>query len=396
MKGPSERDFLAGKQRRPLMTRTVHRKVTPKASETLYVALELSGKSWKVAMTDGSTKVRMATVAAGAVAAVTGAVAEAKAKVGLGPRCRVLSCYEAGRDGFWIHRALVAAGFENLVVDPSSIEVDRRQRRAKTDRLDALKLVAQLVRHEEWGDRFHVVRVPSAEDEDARRPERELLRLKKERLAHKVRMAALLALQGIRCKGVAKLDTVLDVLRQPNGEPLPQELAAELKRECERLRVVNTQIHALEKARRQRIVAGHSRAAQIAGVLVTLRGVADNAASILAVEFFGFREFQNRRQVGACAGMVGAPYSSGSVNQEQGITKAGNRRVRAIAIELAWAWLLYQPGSALSRWYARRFADHGSRMRRVGIVALARKLLVALWRYAESGVIPEDAQLKAA
>jgi transposase len=378
------------------MSRTVQGKLTTNSPETLYVALELSAKSWKLAMTDGGVKVRMATVAAGAAAEVVRAVNKGKEKLGLKARARVLSCYEAGRDGFWIHRALEAAGFENLVVDPASIEVDRRLRRAKTDRLDAQKLVVQLVRHAERGDRFHVVRVPSPADEDARRPERELLRLKKERQAHVVRMLSLLALHGVCCKVKARFGLLVDTLQQANGKPLPPELSAELKRESDRLDLVRAQIKTLEKARRERIRAGGSHAAEVAATLTTLRGVGDNAASILACEFFGFRQFTNGRQVGASAGMVGAPYCSGNVNQEQGITKTGNRRVRAIAIEVAWAWLWYQPQSALSRWYTTRFDSHGARMRRVGIVALARKLLVALWRYAEQGVIPDGAQLKAA
>jgi transposase len=362
----------------------------------LYVALELSGKSWKLAMTDGTVKIRMATVPTGAIAGVLFAAKKAKEKLGLEQAARIVSCYEAGRDGFWIHRALVAAGFENVVVDPSSIEVDRRQRRAKTDRLDAQKLVAQLVRHVERGDRFHVVRVPSVRDEDDRRLERELLRLKKERQAHVVRMLSLMALHGVCSKVTAHFGLLVGALRQPNGEPLPPALSAELKREADRLELVRTQIRALEKARRERIRARSTRAAQVAAMLTTLRGVGENSASILAHEFFGFRDFDNGRQVGACAGMVGAPYSSGNVDQEQGITKAGNRRVRATAIELAWAWLWYQPESALAQWYTRRFADQGGRMKRVGIVALARKLLVALWRYSKDGIIPDGAQLKAA
>ena len=378
------------------MSRTVQGKVTSNSQGMLYVALELSGKSWKLAMTDGTVKIRMATVPTGAIAGVLFAAKKAKEKLGLEQAARIVSCYEAGRDGFWIHRALVAAGFENVVVDPSSIEVDRRQRRAKTDRLDAQKLVAQLVRHVERGDRFHVVRVPSVRDEDDRRLERELLRLKKERQAHVVRMLSLMALHGVCSKVTAHFGLLVGALRQPNGEPLPPALSAELKREADRLELVRTQIRALEKARRERIRARSTRAAQVAAMLTTLRGVGENSASILAHEFFGFRDFDNGRQVGACAGMVGAPYSSGNVDQEQGITKAGNRRVRATAIELAWAWLWYQPESALAQWYTRRFADQGGRMKRVGIVALARKLLVALWRYSKDGIIPDGAQLKAA
>jgi len=377
------------------MSRTVLEKVTTKPSETLYLALELSGKNWKVAMSDGGVRIRWATVAVGAVAEVLQAAKKAKEKLGLGAKARVLSCYEAGRDGFWIHRALVEAGVENVVVDPSSIEVDRRQRRAKTDRLDAQKLVMQLVRHAERGDRLRAVRVPSPEEEDARRLTREVLRLKKERQAHVVRIKSLLALHGIRCKVNAKFAVLVDLLHQANGAPLPPDLVAELKREAARLELVRAQILELEKTRRERIREGQSRAARVAAQLMTLRGIADNAASIFAWEFFGWRKFENRRQVGASSGMVGAPYASGAVNQEQGITKAGNRRIRALSIEVAWAWLWYQPDSALSQWYARRFGDHGARMRRVGIVALARKLLVALWRYVEHGVIPEGALMKA-
>jgi transposase len=240
-----------------------------------------------------------------------------------------------------------------------------------------------------------VVHVPSAEDEDARRQVRELLRLKKERQAHVVRMKSLLALHGVRCKVKVKFGVLLDTLRQADGRPLPPDLAAELKRESERLELVRRQVLQLEQQRRARIQEGKSRAAQVAARLMTLRGIADNAASIFACEFFGWRKFQNRRQVGASSGMVGAPYASGAVNQEQGITKAGNKRVRAISIELAWAWLRNQPDSALTRWYATRFGNHGGRMRRVGIVALARKLLVALWRYADQGIVPEGAQMKA-
>ena len=378
------------------MSRTVPEKITTKSGEVLCVGLELSSKNWKLAMTLDGVKVRMSTVAAGSVSEVARAVAKAKEKLGLRPDARIVSCYEAGRDGFWIHRELVKVGIENLVVDPSSIEVNRRQRRAKTDRLDAKKLAIQLLRHTEIGDRFSVVRVPSPEDEDARRPDRELLRLKKERQQHTARMMSLLNLQGVRCAVGAEFGIVLDTLRQRDGEPLPPALLAELHREWDRLVLVRQQVKLLEKARHARIREKATLATQMAARLVLLKGVADNSASILCTEFFGFREFKNRRQVGACAGMVGTPFDSGYSDREQGISKAGNRRVRALAIELAWAWLWYQPESKLALWYTAKFGGHSSRMRRVGIVALARKLLVALWRFAEHGIIPEGAIMKAA
>ena len=273
--------------------------------------------------------------------------------------------------------------------------MNRRQRRAKTDRLDAKKLAIQLLRHLELGDRFSVVRVPSPEDEDARRPDRELMRLKKERQQHTVRIMSLLVLHGVRCKVGAEFGLILETLRQKNGAPLPPALLAELQREWDRLVLVRQQVKLLEKGRHTRIREKATLATQMAARLVLLKGVADNSASILCTEFFGFREFKNRRQVGACAGMVGTPFASGDVDHEQGISKSGNRRVRVIAIELAWAWLWYQPDSKLARWYATKFAGHSSRMRRIGIVALARKLLIALWRFAEHGIIPEGAIMKA-
>lgn len=362
---------------------------------TLYVALELSGKNWRLSMTASGTRFRSATVPVGSISEVLRAVAKAKEKLEVAPAAKVLSCYEAGRDGFWIHRELERAGVVNVVVDPSSIEVDRRQRRAKTDRLDAQKLVMQLMRHAEYGDRLRKVNVPSPEDEDARRLVREILRLKKERQSHVVRIKSLLALVGVRCKMTADFASVLDVLRQRNGEPLPPELLGELRREVQRLVLVRAQLRDLENSRIVKLKQGTSRAHQIALLLMRLKGIADNAAALLAFEHYGWRAFENGKQVGACAGLVGVPFASGAVTREQGITKAGNKRVRTMAIELAWAWIWYQPESALTRWYTARYANNGARQRRVGIVALARKLLVALWRYVDQGVIPEGAIMKA-
>lgn len=377
------------------MSRSTLEKRTTNPNPTLYLAMELSKKSWKLAFSDGGQKVRTAAVHGGAVDAVLRTCLAMKAKLGLPSGAPVLSCYEAGRDGFWIHRALTAAGVTNLVVDPASIEVDRRERRAKTDRLDAAKLVLQLVRHAERGDRMRAVRVPTPEEEDARRPGRELERLKKERTSHATRIKALLALCGI---DAAKLSSgfgqLVRVMRQANGTPLPQHLRDELSREAERLEVVRKQIADLERVRTQ-MRSGSSKAAQMAASLMLLKGIGPGAAMTYAYEFFSWREFKNGKQVGAAAGMTGTPYDSGGSSREQGISKAGNRRVRAIAIQVAWQWLRNQPLSKLSRWYTERFANGGGRARRVGIVALGRKLLVALWRYVDQGVVPDGALMKA-
>lgn len=375
------------------MSRTALEETTTNSKPMLYLAMELSKATWKLAFSAGGQKVRTVAVDGGSIPAVVKASALARAKLGLPEDARVLSCYEAGRDGFWIHRALVAAGFENLVVDPASIEVDRRARRAKTDRIDAKKLVEHLIRHAERGDRLRVVRVPTPQEEDDRRPGRELERLRKERTAHVARIRSLLALHGV--VGLPRRDQV-EALRGADGRPLPSQLVAELQREVERFELVRAQVRAIEKSRVAKLNAKEkSRASEMAASLMALRAIGPNAATLFAHEFFAWREFKNGKQVGACAGLTGTPYDSGGVRREQGISKAGNRRVRAMAVEIAWQWLRYQPASRLTRWYLERFAGAGGRSRRVGIVALSRKLLVALWRYLDQGLIPEGALMKA-
>lgn len=378
------------------MPRTaLEQKRTTESKRTLYLAMELSKATWRLAFSDGGDHQRMVSVRGGDIGAVKKAAAAAKVKYGLPANARVLSCYEAGRDGFWIHRALTEPGFDNLVVDSTSIEIDRRSRRAKTDRIDAGKLVRQLVRHDERGDRLRVVRVPTPEEEDARRPGRELERLKKERTAHTARMKALLFLCGIQAaKPRGGFGNLVKAMRQPNGEPVPAQLQAELRREAERLELVQTQVRELERERATALKERTSKADEIAARLMLLNGIGPNAATVYAFEFFSWRKFQNRRQVGASAGMTGTPYDSGDSKREQGISKAGNRRVRAIAIQVAWQWLRNQPESRLTRWYLERFGSGAARARRVGIVALARRILVALWRYVDFGVIPEGAVMK--
>jgi transposase len=355
------------------------------------MALELSNKSWRLTF-GGGGKRRQVPVPAADLMKLSEAVAKAKERFGMPASTPVVSCYEAGRDGFWLHRHLRSIGIENEVIDAASIEVSRRLRHVKTDRLDGERLLDKLMRHHA-GERggWSVVRVPSIEEEDARRLHRELERLKRERLAHRVRMQSLLVIHGMRVK--IKSTLRLGSLTLWDGRPLPAELKAELEREVERLRLVERQIAALESERRERLREPKTEAERSIVQLMRLGAIGPTSAWLLVMEFFGWRGFRNRREVAALAGLVGSPYNSGESERDQGISKAGNRRVRAMMVEIAWLWLRFQPKSALSQWYHRRFAGGGLRMRRIGIVALARRLLIALWRYLADGVIPEDARL---
>ncbi len=359
----------------------------------LYMALELSDKTWKVVFGDGVRR-RQVVVPAADLAKLACAVAKAKERFEMPASARVVSCYEAGRDGFWLHRHLRGVGIENEVVDSSSIEVSRRLRRAKTDRLDGDRLLAKLVRYHA-GERegWSVLRVPSIEDEDARRLHRELARLKRERLAHRCRIQSLLVIHGVRAKVNATISTRLEALTLWDGSALPPELKRELEREAQRLGMVQSQIAQLEATRRERLREPRTPSERRVVQLMGLGAIGPSSAWLLVMEFFGWRGFRNRREVAAAAGLVGTPYNSGEVERDQGISKAGNRRVRAMMVEIAWLWLRFQPQSDLAKWYQARFAGGGLRMRRVGIVALARRLLIALWRYLEHGVIPEGARM---
>jgi transposase len=372
-----------------LMTRTAEDN-----TQTLHVAFELSEGKWKLAFArEAAAPPRIRTVAARDLAAVEQEITKAKARLGLSADCKVVSCYEAGRDGFWLHRWLMSRAVANVVVDPASIDVDRRQRRRKTDRIDALKLLAKLIRHA-CGERvWCVVRVPTESEEDARRLHRERERLVKERGQHQTRIRALLATQGVKVK---RLDeTVLDRRRPCDEAPLPAHLRAEMTRELERIKVVQQQLDQVNKAIK-REAESDSAGAVVTRTLKSLLAIGMVGSQVLGYEFFAWRRFKNGRQVGALAGLTGTPHNSGGIEREQGISKAGNRRVRAVMTELAWGWLRYQPESALSRWYQRRFAEGSGRLRRIGIVALARKLLVALWRYVDQGVVPEGAVIRPA
>lgn len=367
----------------------------PRAS-TLAIAFELGNTEWKLAMTislEHSPLVR--TIPARSLTALKSEIAHAKAHFGLRESAPVESCYEAGRDGFWLHRYLVSQGITNNVVDSSSIEVNRRRRRAKTDRLDACKLVTMLLRSaagelKVWG----VVHVPSLAEEDRRQVHRELLVARRDRSRHTNRVKGLLASQGVPLARIQELPTHLSRARLWDGTPLPPRLLARLGREWETIQDYTTRIRALKRERRALLQATDDPAIAKVRALHQLRGIGLDSAWLYAMEFFAWREFRNRRQVGGLAGLTDTHYQSGDVQHEQGISKAGNRWVRSLAIQSAWAWLRFQPESALARWYEHRFAKGNSRLRKIGIVALARKLLIALWRYLETGIVPEGAVLR--
>lgn len=359
-------------------------------ASALYMAFELSEKDWKLSLSDGERNPSRYTVAAGHTAALLECIAKAKARCGLAPEASVHSCYEAGRDGFWLHRWLMAHGIDNVVVDSASIEVNRRARRAKTDRLDADKLLSMLIRyHAEEPRVWSVVRVPTPEEEDARRAHRELGRLGHERTAHINRIRALLVLNNRRVKYVG--GRLWRRWWASHAQELAPGVRAEIERESARLLLVKKQMDAIEVAQRQAMAAGNEP--QVAR-LAQLRGIGMSSGWVLAKELFGWRRFRNRREVAGCLGLTPSPYASGESQTEQGISKAGNRRVRTLMVELAWSWLRYQPQSELSQWFNRRFAGGGKRLRRIGIVALARRLAIALWRYLEDGLIPQGVQLK--
>lgn len=367
-----------------------------KPQTVLYMALELGEMGWKLGFTTGlGQEPRVRDIPAKTVPCLKQEIRAAKERFGLPLKTRVTSCYEAGRDGFWLHRCLLAMGVESVIVDSSSIEIDRRRRRVKTDGMDVRKLLKMLVRYGQGEkDVWRTVRAPSVEEEDARQLHRELETLRHEQTSHTNRIKGLLSSCGVTLEVDRFLPKRLKTLRLWDGSALPAELHHRLLREFERMQMVNRQIRQLEQERAKHIRQKEKDPA-VAKVrtLLQLKGIGVNSAWLYVREVFGWRKIENRRQVGSIVGLVGSPYQSGNLNHEQGISKAGNRRMRAMAVEIAWGWLRYQPQSDLSKWYERRFAHGGKRLRRIGIVAVARKLLVALWRYLESGVPPSGAEV---
>ena len=370
---------------------------TPTPTPTLYLAIELSLKTWKLGFsTSHQAKPRIVSIPAREMGRLFSEIGKAKQKFALPEDAPVRSVYEAGRDGFWIHRILENRGIENLVVDPGSIEQSKRKR-AKTDGLDVRMLLNRLLRWEE-GDRhvWAVARAPSAHSEGERVNAREWKDLQKNKSRTLARVRSVLIRYGIVLDRIhpGKLREELPTLRGPCDTRLPKEEQRALCRMLDRLELLMEQIKELEQERKERLENPQSDTEHKAAKLMRFKGVGAVSAEGLAAEFF-FRDFRNRRQVGAAAGLTGTPYASGETSRETGISKQGNKRVRTLMVELAWLWLRYQPDSSLSRWYMERFGGGTSRQRRIGIVALARKLLVALWKYLERDEIPGGAVLMA-
>jgi transposase len=342
-------------------------------------------------------KVRTRTIEAGNLRQVQDEIEKAKQGYRQSNGVRIRSCYEAGLDGFWLHRYLEKAGIENMVVDPSSMEVDRRVRRVKTDRLDAQHLLRHLIQYHQ-GDRgvWKVLHIPNEEDEDRRHLHRQYKSFQRDRGRHRNRIYGLLKTQGVELPISSDFLEELERARKWDGQGLPPGLQERVKREYAMLRALDAQIGELAGKRKEQIASGENNAVNKVRQLMKLKGIGENGAWLLVMEFFGWRDFQNRRQVGGAAGLVASPYASGSSYREQGISKAGNRWVREMIIQLAWLWIQYQPHSKLTQWWHARYAKANRRERRKGIVAVARKLLVALWEYLEKGTLPEGAEIKPA
>jgi transposase len=362
----------------------------------LYMAFELGEGKWKIGFTIGfGQKPRLRDIKAKDVTALQDEIRAAKKRFELPEDALVLSCYEAGREGFWLHRYLVENGIQNVIVDASSIEVNRKAKRAKTDRLDARKLLKMLLRYHYHGEEkvWSIVNVPGVETEDHRHLHRELNTLKAERTKHINRIKGFLTGQGVSISIKSDFLACLDTIRLWDGTPLPPGLRSRLEREYERMLLVNKQIKILEAERRDLIRNSTRPDVELVRQLMGIKGIGVGSAWLWVMEFFAWRKFRNRREVGALSGLTPTPYQSGDDSREQGISKEGNRYVRSIAIQIAWGWLRYQPESKLTRWYQKRFGHGGKRLRKIGIVALARKLLIDCWVYLETGLIPEGVEL---
>jgi len=367
---------------------------------TIFVAIELSQKSWLVVMhspdRDRISRHKLLGGDHGGLLALIEKVRNRAARV-IGSEPAVVSCYEAGYDGFWLHRRLSAAGITNVVFDPASIAVEQRSRRAKTDRIDGEVLLRTLMAYRRGEPRVvRIVRVPSREQEDARRDSRERHRLIKEQTGHTNRIKGLLRLVGIEPGNPRRRDWLkwLAEQRDCQGQPVPPRLLAEVKREHARLMLVCAQLQELAEASAPAEEPAAARMAEQKAQLRRLKSLGPAFAGTLVDEVF-YKNFDNRRQLASYVGLAPSPWRSGGTDHEQGISKAGNRRARQQAVELTWLWVRHQPESALTRWFLERTAGASARVRRIMIIALARKLMVALWRYLTTGLVPEGAVMKA-
>jgi transposase len=374
---------------------------TPTADHTgtICAAIELSQKTWLVTLhSPDRDRISSHTLEGGDSVGLLDLLEKIRRRAAdkLGYSPKIVTCYEAGYDGFWLHRLLLAAGITNLVFDPASIPVEQRSRRAKTDRIDGEQILRTLMAYLRGEPRVvRIVRVPSVEQEDARRASRERDRLVKEQTAHTNRIKALLRLVGLAVGNPRRSDWLVWLAKQRDRQnrAVPPQLLAEIMREHARLMLVREQLAALEQTPAADDTATASMVER-RNLLLRLKGMGPVFAATLANEVF-YKDFRNRREVAAYCGLAPSPWRSGSIDREQGISKAGNPRARLKAVELAWLWLRHQPGSKLSQWFRTRTANAGSRARRIAIIALTRKLIVALWRYLTTGMVPEEAAMKA-
>jgi transposase len=367
---------------------------------TIFVAIELSQKSWLVTLhSPDRDRISRHKLDGGDHAGLLVLIGRERDRASrtAGGVPAVASCYEAGYDGFWLHRLLLAAGITNYVFDPSSIAVDQRARRVKTDRIDGERMLRTLMAYLRGEPRVvRIVRVPSVEQEDARRASRERGRLTKEQTAHTTRIKALLRLLGMAVGNPRRRDWLTWLVKQRDwqGRAVPPQIMAEIKREHARLMLVREQLDALAQAPTDPTPAA-AQMAQRSELLLRLKSLGPAFATTLTSEVF-YKDFRNRREVASYFGLTPSPWQSGGINRDQGISKAGNPRARCAAIEMAWLWLRHQPDSNLTQEYRRRTLNASKRIKRVAIVALARKLIVALWRYLTTGLVPEGAMLKTA
>ena len=366
----------------------------------ILLAIELSASTWLVAArVPGSEKPHLHRIDSGDTAALLALISSLRNRVArrLDEAIGVVCCFEAGRDGFWLHRLLMEHGVTNHVLEPASILINRRARRAKTDRLDALGMLRVLAAYLR-GDRqsCSMVRVPTADEEDAKRMHREREHLVQERLRIENRIEALLFTQGIRKRpSLRSWQRDLAVLRTGDGREMPSHLRAELDRLRRRLIMTLELIREVEAERDE--AANTTPQDQICrkiAALCRIRGLGDNFAAVLTREVF-YRSFDNRRQIASYVGITPMPYQSGGMDRDRRISRAGNPRARTTMIQLAWLWLRYQPNSELAEWFRKRVGMLAGRTRRIAIVAMARKLLIALWRYVETGVVPAGVEIRA-
>ena len=366
----------------------------------IFISLELSRSTWLITSLSpgGGERMSKHSVRGGDVAGLLGRFAQIqeKARARTGRSFPIIMLQEAGLDGFWIHRMMQAQGIESHVVDPASIATSRRRRRAKTDKIDGEALVRALLAYKRGEPRVcAMVKAPTPEEEDRRRLCRERKVLTAERVRHVNRVKGLLFSQGIVGYEPLRRDrrARLEELQTGDGRPLPKHLKAQIRRELDRLELLLGQVKAVEAERDALLAAEHTVTPAPAAMLLDIKGIGPEFTAILWSEGF-YRHFENRRQVAAYAGLAPTPWQSGSVDREQGVSKAGNPRLRTTLIQLAWLWLRHQPRSALTLWFQDRIERNGGRRRKTTIVALARKLLVALWKYVTAGVVIEGAVIK--